>query len=88
MGSRLINFTPGTGTNADYTTPDMTNYRSSETLIEGLKRFESSSDNGLNGALILIHPGTEPSRTTDKLYLRLEEIIEYYSAKGYSFKRL
>jgi endoglucanase len=87
MGSRLINFTPGTGTNADYTTPDMINYRSSDTLIEGLKRFESTSEYGLNGAMILIHPGTEPARA-DKLYLRLEEIIEYYSAKGYSFKRL
>ena len=39
MRVTLINFTPGTGTNADYTTPDMKNYRSSDQLIEGLKRF-------------------------------------------------
>ena len=87
MGVTLINFTPGTGTNADYTTPDMKNYRSSGQLIEGLKRFGADSEHGLNGAIILIHPGTEPSRT-DKLYLRLDEIIEYYKDKGYSFNKL
>lgn len=87
MGSRLINFTPGTGTNADYTTPEMANYRSSDELIMRLRGFETSSPDGLNGAIILIHPGTENSRT-DKLYLRLEEIIDYYTEKGYSFKKL
>jgi peptidoglycan/xylan/chitin deacetylase (PgdA/CDA1 family) len=87
MGVRLINFTPGTGTNADYTTPDMANYLSSDALFDRLKRFESSESNGLNGALILIHPGTEASRT-DKLYNRLGGIIDYFGAKGYSFKNL
>jgi peptidoglycan/xylan/chitin deacetylase (PgdA/CDA1 family) len=87
LGLRLINFTPGTGTNADYTTPDMQNYRSSSDLLDGLKRFEKEDPAGLNGAVILIHLGTEPSRS-DKLYHRLDEIIKYYSSKGYSFKRL
>ena len=35
MGYRLVNFTPGTGTSADYTTPDMKNYRSSDYLVKG-----------------------------------------------------
>jgi peptidoglycan/xylan/chitin deacetylase (PgdA/CDA1 family) len=87
MGMRLINLTPGTATNADYTTPDMQNYRSSDQLIERLAGFENNSPRGLNGAIILIHPGTAPERT-DKLWLRLEEIIRYYSSKGYTFKRL
>jgi peptidoglycan/xylan/chitin deacetylase (PgdA/CDA1 family) len=87
MGMTLINLTPGTGTNADYTTPDMKNYRSSEQLMKGLGSFEEGSPDGLNGAIILIHPGTAPERT-DKLYLRLEEIIDYYTAKGYNFNRL
>lgn len=87
MGVKLINFTPGTGTNADYTTPDMQNYISSEKLIERLKNFESSEKDGLNGAFVLIHPGTHPDRT-DKFYNRLDEIIKYFSAKGYSFNKL
>jgi endoglucanase len=87
MGVNLINFTPGTGTNADYTTPDMKNYVSSEKLIARLKNFESSEKDGLNGAFVLIHPGTHPDRT-DKLYNRLDEIIKYFYSKGYSFNKL
>lgn len=87
LGARLINFTPGTGTNADYTTPDMKNYRSSDELLEGLIRFEAADPAGLRGAMILIHPGTHADRT-DKLYLKLEEIISLFSAKGYIFKSL
>ncbi len=87
LGVSVINFTPGTGTNADYTTPDMENYRSSDALIQGLAAFEENSPAGLRGALILIHPGTSPERT-DKLWLRLGGIIDYYTGKGYSFKSL
>ncbi len=87
MGLTLVNLTPGTGTNADYTTPGMKNYRTSDELLQRLKTFEAVSPVGLNGALILIHPGTDPERT-DKLYMRLEEIIEYFSKKGYTFNKL
>lgn len=87
MGMTLINFTPGTGTNADYTTPDMPNYRTSDFLVERLASFEKSAAGGLSGAMVLIHPGTDPART-DKLYLRLGEIIDYYTDKGYTFKKL
>ena len=86
MGLTLVNFTPGTGTNADYTTPEMAGYRSSDQLIQKLASFEENTPGGLNGAIILIHPGTEPGRT-DKLWSRLEEIIDFYSDKGYTFSR-
>jgi endoglucanase len=85
MGLTLVNLTPGTATNADYTTPDMDNYRSSDYLIQRLASFEERC--GLNGAMILIHPGTAPERT-DKLWQRLGEIISYYKEKGYTFNRL
>jgi endoglucanase len=87
VGSKLLNFTPGTLTNADYTTPEMANYKSSDTLIEGLKQFEKAASARLNGAIVLIHLGTESSRT-DKLYNRLDEMITYYKSMGYSFKKL
>jgi endoglucanase len=86
MGVRLINFSPGTFTNADYTTPDMVNYKTSEALIAALKLSEKSIPEGLNGAIILIHPGTGASRT-DKLYNRLDEMISYYKSLGYSFNK-
>ena len=78
LGIKLINLSPGSGTNADYTTPDMKNYQSSEVLLNDLKRFEASAKNGLNGAFLLIHLGTAPERT-DKFYNKLEEIIQFIS---------
>lgn len=87
MGVQLINYSPGSGTNADYTTPDMANYRSSDELIDRLKAFEVSEQYGLNGAFILIHLGTDPARK-DKFYNKLEDIITWFSSKGYSFKKL
>jgi len=85
LGQTVINFTPGLLTAADYTTPDMPNYRSSQELIDQLFAFET--ENGLNGSIILIHPGTQESRT-DKLYLRLDEIILRLKESGYTFERL
>lgn len=83
-GQQVINFTPGIRTAADYTTPDMKNYKSSQELIDLLYAFEK--EHGLNGAIILIHPGTHKDRK-DKLYLRLDEIIRNLKSKGYSFDR-
>jgi len=83
FGLELINFTPGVGTNADYTTPKLKNYKSSNEIVKRLKQFEKK--NGLNGAIILIHPGTETERT-DKFYFKLEELIDYLHEKGYQFR--
>ena len=84
---QLINFTPGVGTNADYTTPDLSNYKSSKELTERLMKFESTNPDHLNGAIVLIHLGTHPNRT-DKFYNSLDQIIEKLSKKGYTFKAL
>jgi len=82
---QLINFTPGIGTNADYTTPAMPNYKSSEQLSDQLMKFEMTNAYGLNGAIILIHPGTHPDRK-DKFYDSLNQIVEKLLKKGYTFK--
>jgi peptidoglycan/xylan/chitin deacetylase (PgdA/CDA1 family) len=80
-----VNFTPGTCTFDDYTTPDMGNYRSSQELIDALMNYEQK--NTLDGCIILIHPGTNPKRT-DKLYHHLDELINLLSSKGYTFDKL
>jgi endoglucanase len=87
MGLTLVNLTPGIGTGADYMTPDMKNYRTSDQLMNKLYSFEESSPLGLNGAIILIHPGTDPART-DKLYMKLDDIIGHFTGKGYTFRKL
>ena len=81
-GINVMNLTPGSATSADYTIPSMSNYRTAQTLINSLMEFEAKE--GLNGAIILIHPGIEPSRP-DPLYVRLGEIIKTLKKKGYTF---
>ncbi len=87
MDMKLINYTPGTLSHADYTTPDMPNYRGSKQLYQSILDFEKKSDNGLNGFLLLIHMGTHPNRT-DKLYLYLDQLITELGFQGYQFVKL
>ena len=84
-GLKVIGLTPKTYTNADYTTPSMKNYRTSQEIIDLLLNSEKANPAGLNGAIVLIHPGTHPDRA-DKLYTRLDEIITALKAKGYGFE--
>lgn len=86
-GLQIVNMTPGTYTNADYTTPTMgVKYWSSEEIMKELQKYEIVTPLGLNGAILLVHFGTHPERT-DKLYLHLEELITQLQSKGYVFKR-
>ncbi len=88
MGLQLINFTPGTRSNADYTTPKMGKiYISSDEIYQRILDYESNSSAGLNGFLLLIHIGTHPDRT-DKFYDRLPELIEELRSRGYRFSLL
>ena len=84
MGIQLVNFTPGTLSNADYTTPDMgKKYRSSQTIYNKIMEVEKAE--GLNGHLLLIHLGTDDQRT-DKFYNGyLDKTIRALKKKGYHF---
>jgi peptidoglycan/xylan/chitin deacetylase (PgdA/CDA1 family) len=82
MGYVMVNFSPGTSSNADYTTPDMKNYLSSDTIMARILRYERNR--GMNGFHLLIHVGTDPARA-DKLYTRLPELIAYFRSRGYRF---
>lgn len=86
-GLQLVNFTPGTSSNADYTTPDLRNYLSSDSILQRILRYEKRSASGLNGFLLLTHFGVDEKRT-DKFYLKLDELIDALKQRGYSFKRL
>lgn len=82
MGLQLINYTPGTLSHVDYTTPADKNYRSSETIYRSIINYEQSHPSGLNGFILLMHIGTDPKRT-DKFYTRLPELIEWLKSKKY-----
>jgi peptidoglycan/xylan/chitin deacetylase (PgdA/CDA1 family) len=88
IGLTLVNYTPGTRSHADYTTPDMgKRYVSSGEIIRSILEYEKTSEHGLNGFILLMHIGTAPERD-DKLYLQLESILEELDNRGYEFKRI
>ena len=88
MDLQLVDFTPGTRSNADYTYPEMGNkYLSSDAILNSILTYEIKSANGLNGFILLIHIGTDPRRT-DKFYKHLPELIKELKKRGYQFQRI
>lgn len=84
IGVQIINFTPGTTSNADYTIPSMgKQYRTSEEIYKNILNFEEIKT--LNGAILLIHIGTHPERT-DKFYNKLDELIVELKSRNYQFR--
>lgn len=87
-GMQLINYSPGTRSNADYTWPEMgKQYLSGDSIYNSITQYEASSSTGLNGFILLLHIGTDPRRK-DKFYSRLPELIRHLKGKGYSFKKI
>lgn len=78
LGIHLINYSPGTISHADYTTPSMKNYRSTSDIIQSV---ESMGDR-MNGFILLLHIGTDPERK-DKVYRRLPGLIRYLKSRSY-----
>jgi endoglucanase len=82
FGLTFVNNSSGTIVNQDWTFPEGKPYYSSDTLMKNFLSYEN--EKGLNGYILLIHPGTDPRRT-DKFYLRLESILKYLENKNYTF---
>ncbi|MBJ7881132.1 glycoside hydrolase family 9 protein [Gelidibacter salicanalis] len=85
MGITMINYSKGTLSHADYTTPDMKNYRSTEDIRDSVLTFEETY--GMNGFMLLSHLGTHPDRT-DKFYKTLDNLITILKERGYTFETL
>lgn len=87
-GLSLMNFSPGTLSTADYTWPEQgKSYRSSDEIYQSIIDLEKTDPNGLNGFILLIHIGTDPRRT-DKLYHKLDGLLQYLKSRGYQFERI
>lgn len=82
LNLQLINFSPGTRSNADYTTPEMKTYVDSKGILESIKQYEAKNPAGLNGFILLSHIGVAPART-DKFYDYLKELIVWLKSKNY-----
>ncbi|MGE5351202.1 MAG: polysaccharide deacetylase family protein [Acidobacteriota bacterium] len=88
LGLELVNFTPGTRSTADYTSPTVDkNYISSDEIYKSIMKYEKSDKNGLNGFILLTHIAATEGRK-DLFYDRLDSLITELEAKGYSFTLL
>lgn len=86
-GITLVNFSSGTRSTADYTEDSAKNFVPSQVIYDSIIKKEKEDPNGLNGFLLLMHIGAGPKRT-DKMYLRLGELLTYLKNKGYRFVRI
>lgn len=84
-GIQIINYTPGTYSNADYTIPEMKNYYPSKEIYNRIMLAEKNKS--LNGNIMLFHIGTSPERK-DKFYPHLEKLIKTLKKKGYRFENI
>src|SRR5208283_3242833 len=87
MGLTLINFTPGTRSNADYTGEAEKNFVSSKTIFDSIVVQERQDPHGLNGFILLLHIGSGPGRA-DKFPARFAELLDCLAGKGYQFVRV
>ena len=83
----IINFTPGTRSNADYTGEADTNFVSSQVIFDSILKREHEDPHGLNGFILLLHLGSGPGRQ-DKFHTRFGELLDVLTAKGYQFVRV
>jgi peptidoglycan/xylan/chitin deacetylase (PgdA/CDA1 family) len=87
-GLRLVNFSPGTSSNQDWTYPQLgKQYVASDTIYNRILRHELLEKDGLNGFILLTHPGTDPRRK-DKFYDQLDNLITVLEQRGYRFVAL
>jgi endoglucanase len=87
LGLTLINFTPGTRSNADYTPEGAANFVSSRAIFESILGRERQGPDGLSGFLLLLHVGAGPKRA-DKFHARFGELLDALAGKGYRFVRV
>ncbi|HEY1379365.1 MAG TPA: polysaccharide deacetylase family protein, partial [Gemmataceae bacterium] len=87
LGLTLVNFTPGTRSNADYTAEEAANFISSRTIFDSILARERQNPDGLSGFLLLLHVGAGPKRA-DKFHVRFGALLDALAGKGYRFVRV
>lgn len=87
LGLTVVNFTPGTRANADYTGEADRNFVSSQAIFDSIVKRERENPHGLNGFILLLHIGSGPGRA-DKFANRFGELLDFLAAKGYEFVRV
>ncbi|MBC6491860.1 hypothetical protein BC349_12430 [Flavihumibacter stibioxidans] len=85
LGRQLVNYTPGTISHADYTSPEDKNYRNTPSILQSIRKKEAAD--GLNGFILLMHIGATPRRP-DPLFNELPQVIDWLKQRGYRLVRI
>lgn len=82
LGLQVINYTPGTQSNNDYTWVGLNYYRDNKWLWNSIMNWEKQ--HSLNGHFLMIHLGKD-SRRPKGFYEELPKLIKTLKKKGYNF---
>jgi peptidoglycan/xylan/chitin deacetylase (PgdA/CDA1 family) len=82
---RLVNFTPGSGSNRDYAPEGDPAFVPSQTIYDDILAHERADPHGLNGFLLLLHLG---SGRTDPFHTQLGPLCDELARRGYQFARV
>lgn len=85
LGFSLCNPTEGLVTGEDWMPEGADNYCSAAQMVQNIWDFDD--EQGLNGAIILVHAMVYPGRTDeDRTFTHLGEIIDGLRERGYGFR--
>ena len=87
MGLTLVDFTPGTRANADYTAEADRNFVSSQAIFDSIIKREQADTHGLDGFILLLHLGSGQGRA-DKFSDRFSALLDELATRGYQFVRV
>jgi peptidoglycan/xylan/chitin deacetylase (PgdA/CDA1 family) len=87
VGLTLINYTPGTRSNADYMGEADKHFVSSKAIYDSIVSKEQNDPHGLNGFILLLHLGAGPIRK-DKFAERVGELLDYLEGRRYELVRV
>jgi peptidoglycan/xylan/chitin deacetylase (PgdA/CDA1 family) len=82
---RLVNFTPGAGSQRDYARENDPHFVPAKTIYDDVLAYERREPQGLNGFLLLLHLG---SGRDDPFHPLLGPLCDELIARGYRFVRV
>jgi endoglucanase len=86
-GLHLVNYTPGTRSNADYTGENDKNFVSADAIYQSIISHENQDPHQLNGFILLLHAGAGPSRR-DKFVSRFADLLDHLQNEKYHLVRI
>ena len=85
LGYKLLNPSEGPIFGLDWTTPDMSSYKTIDQMLDRLWEIERTE--GLKGIILLIHAMNYPEKQEyERPYNHLGEIIDTLKERGYGFR--